>query len=76
MPLRTLILSSFGLSFKVKRLKFRTVFIQLIIGILLLSIPFITSPDLESGLQLLKIKPFQYHFTGYFLLLVFFYSNY
>ncbi|MEH6656304.1 sensor histidine kinase [Leeuwenhoekiella marinoflava] len=57
-------------------MKLRTPLVQLLFGIVLLSIPFITSPDLQSGLALLSIKPFQYNFFGYFLLLVFFHVNY
>ncbi len=57
-------------------MKLRTPLAQIFIGIALLSIPFITSPDLQSGIRLLSITPFQYNFTGYFLLLVFFYVNY
>ena len=57
-------------------MKLRTPLVQFLFGIVLLSIPFITSPDLQSGLALLSIKPFQYNFFGYFLLLVFFYVNY
>jgi len=57
-------------------LKLRTPLAQLLIGIVLLSIPFITSPDLESGIALLSITPFQYNFFGYFLLLVFYFVNY
>ena len=67
-----------ALTFKPKPeyLKLRAPLLQLLFGIVLLSIPFITSPDLQSGLALLSIKPFQYNFIGYFLLLVFFYVNY
>lgn len=54
----------------------RTPIVQLLIGIVLLSIPFITSPDLQSGIALLSITPFQYNFFGYFLLLVFYFVNY
>lgn len=57
-------------------MKLRTPLAQLLIGIVLLSIPFITSPDLESGIALLSITPFQYNFFGYFLLLVFYFVNY
>ncbi|MEE3244016.1 MAG: histidine kinase [Bacteroidota bacterium] len=57
-------------------MKLRTPLAQVFIGIVLLSIPFITSPDLQSGIKLLQIKPFQYNFIGYLLLLLFFYVNY
>ncbi|OMP32818.1 sensor histidine kinase [Mangrovimonas sp. DI 80] len=56
--------------------KNRYLLINLLIGIGLVSIPFLTSPDLGSGLELLKVKPFQRSLLSYVLLLLVFYGNY
>lgn len=41
-----------------------------------LSIPIITSPDIDSGIRLLVVSPFQRAFLTYVFLLVFFYTNF
>lgn len=50
--------------------------INLLLGVGLISIPFLTSPDLSSGMQMLEVPPFQRSFLSYFLLLIFFYLNF
>lgn len=50
--------------------------INILIGLVLLILPFITSPDISSGWTLLKIKPFQQSFLRYFLLVIFLFINY
>ncbi len=57
-------------------LKNRQLLINLLLGIGLISIPFLTSPDLNKGLDLLSIPPFLKSLLSYVLLLVFFYINY
>ncbi|WP_053992282.1 sensor histidine kinase [Mangrovimonas sp. TPBH4] len=54
----------------------RYLLINLLIGIGLVSIPFLTSPDLGSGLEMLKVKPFQRSLLSYILLVLVFYGNY
>lgn len=44
--------------------------------LLFLSLPVIFSPDVSETLGLLSIAPFQRDFTGYLLVLIFFYCNY
>jgi len=60
---------------KAKPLKNRHLFINLLIGVFLLSIPILTSPDFGTG-ELLKISGFQKNFFSYVLLLLFYYGNY
>ncbi|MEH6408290.1 MAG: sensor histidine kinase, partial [Leeuwenhoekiella sp.] len=62
--------------FKQYILKLRAPVAQILIGLALLSIPFITSPDLRSGAELIHIAPFQRNFLVYVFLLLFFYFNY
>lgn len=57
-------------------MKNRSVLINLLIGVALLSIPFLTSPDFGNDINLLKLPPFQKILFRYFLLLLFFYFNY
>ena len=57
-------------------MKLRAPIPQVLIGLALLIIPFITSPDLRSGRELIHIAPFQRNFLVYVLLLLFFYLNY
>ncbi|MDF0709079.1 sensor histidine kinase [Flagellimonas okinawensis] len=56
--------------------KNRILLTNLVIGVALLSIPVLTSPDFGSNVSLLKINPFKRNLTGYLLLLSFFYANY
>jgi len=56
--------------------KNRQLLINTFIGIGLISIPFLSSPDLGTGLEMLQIKGFQASLFSYFLLLLFFYANY
>lgn len=55
---------------------YRQISIHLIGCLFLLSIPIFTSPDYHSGLQLLRVRPFQLSFLRFILLLLFFYANY
>ncbi|WP_228235177.1 sensor histidine kinase [Allomuricauda sp. M10] len=57
-------------------LKNRDLWINLLIGMGLLSIPILTSPDSSSFEDMLKATGFQRNFLGYLLLLVFYYLNY
>ncbi|SFU46066.1 Histidine kinase [Pustulibacterium marinum] len=54
----------------------RETYSQILLGVVLLILPFITSPDISSGWALLKIEPFQHSFLRYLLLIVFMYANY
>ncbi len=56
--------------------KNRQLLINIFIGLGLISIPFLSSPDLGSGLEMLKIHGFQKSLFSYFFLLLFFYGNY
>lgn len=47
-----------------------------LIGITLLLIPILTSPDFNKGLQMFDVAPFQRNFLGYVLLLIYFFLNY
>ncbi len=57
-------------------LKNRQLFINILLGVGLISAPFLSSPDLSTGIGILKLPPFQRSFLSYFFLLVFFYANY
>jgi len=57
-------------------LKKRDLLINILIGIALLSIPILTSPNFGSDVSLFKVVPFRQNFMGYALLLLFFYANY
>ena len=57
-------------------LKNRQLRINLLIGLGLISIPFLSSPDLNEGIKMLGVKGFQKSLFSYFLLTVFFYVNY
>lgn len=50
--------------------------INCLVGVLLISIPFLTSPDLNAGIELFYIEPFKRELLSYLLLLVFFYVNF
>jgi len=54
----------------------RPFFILCLLGIGLLSAPFISSPDLSSGIEMLRVPPFQKSLLHYFLLMLFLYANY
>ncbi len=56
--------------------KNRQLIINFLLGLGLISIPFLSSPDLGTGLQMLKVSAFQKSLLSYFLLLLFFYLNY
>lgn len=57
-------------------LKNRDLWINILIGLGLLSIPILTSPDFDSFSEMLKASGFRESFVSYFLLLVFYYANY
>ncbi|MDF0716037.1 histidine kinase [Muricauda sp. 334s03] len=57
-------------------MKNRNLWVNLLIGLGLLSIPILTSPDFSSFKEMIKAVGFQRNFLGYFLLLVFYYFNY
>ncbi|MFD0988573.1 sensor histidine kinase [Mariniflexile jejuense] len=57
-------------------LKNRQLVINIFIGLGLISIPFLSSPDLSNGWQMLQVKGFQKSLFSYTLLLLFFYTNY
>lgn len=57
-------------------MKNRDLWINLLIGLGLLSIPILTSPDFDSFSDMIRAKGFQRNFLGYLLLLVFYYLNY
>ncbi|GLU43975.1 sensor histidine kinase [Allomuricauda sp. NBRC 101325] len=57
-------------------LKNRDLWINILIGLGLLSIPILTSPDFDSFTDMLKARGFRENFVGYLLLLVFYYANY
>lgn len=57
-------------------IKNRQLLINILLGLGLISIPFLTSPDLAIGTAMFKVTGFQRSFLSYFLLLVFFYINY
>ncbi|MAZ25851.1 MAG: hypothetical protein CL868_02080 [Cytophagaceae bacterium] len=57
-------------------LKNRQLLINILLGLGLISIPFLTSPDLAIGTAMFKITGFQRSFLSYLLLLIFFYVNY
>lgn len=59
-----------------RTLKNRNLFINLLIGIALLSIPILTSPDFGSDVSLFKVTAFRRNFFGYFLLALFFFAHY
>lgn len=50
--------------------------INCLVGVLLISIPFLTSPDLNAGIELFSITPFKRDLFSHLLLLVFFYVNF
>lgn len=54
----------------------RESYINLLLGMVLLTLPFLTSPDLSSGWALLKIAPFQQSFLRYLMLVAFMFINY
>lgn len=54
----------------------RQFFILCLLGIGLLSAPFLSSPDLSSGIKMLRVPPFQKSFLHYLLLMLFLYINY
>lgn len=54
----------------------RSLIINILLGLALISIPFLTSPDVTTGLQLFNIPPFQKTLVSYILLVVFLYLNY
>lgn len=53
----------------------RELLINVLLGIILISAPFLSSPDLSSGLEVFKVPPFQRNFLAYSLLLAFFFTN-
>ena len=57
-------------------MKNRSLFINILIGITVLSIPVLTSPDFGTETSLFSLQPFQQSFLSYVLLLVFYYLNY
>lgn len=57
-------------------LKNRQLLINIFIGLGLISIPFLSSPDLSNGWQMLHVTGFQKSLFSYALLLLFFYINY
>ncbi|RIV46920.1 sensor histidine kinase [Flagellimonas pelagia] len=57
-------------------LKNRDLWINLLIGLGLLSIPILTSPDFSSFGEMIKAVGFRRNFLGYLLLLIFYYLNY
>ncbi|WP_052825748.1 sensor histidine kinase [Neotamlana nanhaiensis] len=57
-------------------LKNKPLLVNLLIGIGLISIPFLASPDLSSGFDMLSVKGFQQSLLSYTLLVIFFYVNY
>lgn len=54
----------------------RQLLINILIGVIFISIPFLSSPDLKSGGDMLKLAPFQHTLISYLLLLLFLYFNY
>jgi hypothetical protein len=57
-------------------LKKKTFIIHLLIGVTLLSIPIISSPDFDKGLALFTVVPFLRNFLSYFLLVNFLFLHY
>lgn len=57
-------------------MKNRELTINILIGLSLISIPILTSPDLNSNNSLFQIDGFKRSFLGYLLLLAFFYFHY
>lgn len=57
-------------------MKNRDLWINLLIGMGLLSIPILTSPDFNSFSEMVRAVGFQRNFLGYLLLLIFYYLNY
>ncbi len=54
----------------------REFYTTILLGLVLLILPFITSPDLSSGWALLKIEPFQHSLLRYVFLVIFLFVNY
>ncbi len=50
--------------------------INVLIGLGLISIPILTSPDVNAGFELFFIRPFQRNFISYILLTFFFFCSY
>ncbi|MCR1025721.1 sensor histidine kinase [Cellulophaga baltica] len=50
--------------------------INVLIGLGLTTIPILTSPDVNLGLELFKVAPFQRNFLSYQLLTIFFFTSY
>jgi hypothetical protein len=50
--------------------------INILIGLGLISIPILTSPDVNAGFELFFIRPFQRNFISYILLTFFFFCSY
>ncbi|MBU2995826.1 histidine kinase [Cellulophaga baltica] len=61
---------------KVNVIKNQKLLINLLIGLGLLSIPIVTSPDINSDVALFSIQPFQRNFLSYSLLTFFFFFSY
>lgn len=59
-----------------KVFKKQKIYINLLIGLGLITIPIISSPDIESGFGLFKVAPFQRNFLSYLLLTIFFFGSY
>ncbi|MBO0321853.1 histidine kinase [Muricauda sp. CAU 1633] len=57
-------------------MKNRDLWINLLIGMGLLSIPILTSPDFNSFSEMVRAGGFRQNFLGYLLLLIFYYINY
>lgn len=54
----------------------RKILVNLIGCLAFLSIPILTSPDFDQGLEMIHIAPFQRYFFRYLFLIVLFYANY
>ena len=80
--LNSLFLKSFSSSFgtfsliNTLSLKNRNLFINVLIGIALLSIPILTSPDFNTNVSLFKVSAFRQNFLRYILLLLLFFGHY
>ncbi|WP_053969817.1 sensor histidine kinase [Mangrovimonas sp. ST2L15] len=54
----------------------RQLLISIFFGLAIISIPFLSSPDLSWDFSIFKVEPFKKSLLSYLLLLVFFYLNY
>lgn len=57
-------------------MSWKIVSIHLILIVLFLSVPVLSSPDFDLSFRLFDVKPFQRNFFGYLLVIAFFYVHY